>query len=153
NLSVRNRHQARPAEENKEKRLAGCQPFVNFRCNLSAAAAETSAIACDRPARCEAAPNRQTVTRRTTTRKAASVAASVTASVIRMSPAVIPGACADKDPAREPARTVVAVGRASIRIVRVIAVSAHRRASRIAADADSHSDPDLSLRVRKRQGQ
>ena len=123
----------------------------NFRRNWLAAAAdppavESSAIPCDRAASFEAA----TMSHKTMSYEAAALkAASVGACVIWMSPAVVPGACADKDPAREPTRTVVAVGRASIRIVRVIAVSADRRASHNAADADPHSDArsnnDLSL--------
>src|SRR6266852_3982652 len=90
--------------------------------------------------------------------KSAIKAATVGASIIWMSPSVVPGACADKDPVREPARAIVAVGCASIRIVRVIAVSANRRSSHVAiagagAEADSHSDSDLSLRISKRQRQ
>jgi hypothetical protein len=69
-----------------------------------------------------------------------------------MSPA-IPGTSADKDSVREPARTIVAVGRAIIRIVLVITISADRRTSHIAAEANSHSDPHLGLRIRKRQRQ
>src|SRR3979411_1849299 len=53
----------------------------------------------------------------------------VAASVIWTSPAV-PGACADKDPIREPARTVLAVGRATIRIVRAKTITADRRGAR-----------------------
>src|SRR6266852_5281625 len=90
--------------------------------------------------------------------KSAIKAATVGASIIWMSPSVVPGACTDKDPVSEPARAIVAVGRASIRIVRVIAVSANRRSSHVAiagagAEADSHSDSDLSLRISKRQRQ
>src|SRR5713101_2888605 len=71
--------------------------------------------------------------------KVATVVASV---IIWVSPAVVPGPSADKDPVREPARTVVAVGRATIRIVRVITISADWRASDIAAKANAHSDSD-----------
>src|SRR6266852_8815378 len=88
--------------------------------------------------------------------KSAIKAATVVASVIWTTPSVVPGACADKDPVSEPARAIVAVGRASIRIVWVISVSADRRSSHVAiagAEADSHSDPDLSLRISKRQRQ
>ena len=121
---------------------------------------EPTAGASDGAAPCEAAPNRRTMSIKTTStslkatslKSAIKAATVVAASVIRMSPAV-PGACADKYPVREPTRTVVAVGRAAKRIVRVIAVSADRRASHIAAKANTHSDPDLSLRIRKRQGQ
>src|SRR6266404_8106139 len=135
--------------------------------NLLAAAAgpsvEATAGAADGAAPCEAAPNRLTVSIKTTSIKAASfkpaslesaikVATIVAASVIWMSPTV-PGTSADKDPIREPARSIVAVGRATIRIVRVISVRADRRASYIAAKANAHSDSDLSLRVRERQRQ
>jgi hypothetical protein len=134
--------------------------------NLLAAAAgpsmESTAEASDGAAPFEAAPNRRTMSIKTTSLKPASLksavkvaikAATVVASVIWISPAVVPGASADKDPAHEPVRTIVAIGRASIRIVRVIAVSADRRASNITAEADPHSDPDLSLRIRERQRQ
>jgi len=73
------------------------------------------------------------------------VAASVGTSVIRMSPAVIPGACADEDPVREPAWAVISIGSAIVRIIRVIAVRADWRSSHISAEADS--DSDLGLRV------
>jgi len=112
----------------------------------------------------EAGPNRLTVSIKTTSIKTSSfkaaslesavkVATIVAASVVWMSPAVVPGASADKDPVHEPVRTVVAVGRATIRIVRVIAVSTDRRASHITAEANADSDSDLSLRIRKRQRQ
>jgi len=109
----------------------------------------------------KAAPGRRTssceaVSRKTTSFKAASLkTATVAASVVWTPPAVVPGACADKDAACKPAWTVVAIGRASIRIVRVIAVSADRRAIHIAANADPDSDArsnnDRCLRVRQRQ--
>src|SRR5208282_5664922 len=114
---------------------------------------EPSARASNRTACDEAA------TYRTTTRKTSSLkttprkAASVRPSVISVSPAVIPGPGADKDAAREPARAIVAIGCASIRSVRVIAVSANRWASHDTDAADSDSDSDLRLRVRERHGQ
>ena len=123
-------------------------PMVRWPDQLLASAAEPSAVDCDRAASFKAAPNC-----RTTTRKAAGVGASV----IWMSPAVVPGACADKDPAREPAWAIVAVGRASIRIVRVIAVGADGRASYADSNSNAHADPrsdyDRSLRIRERHGQ
>jgi hypothetical protein len=78
--------------------------------------------------------------------------ATVVASVIWTIPAV-PGASADKDPVREPTRSIVAVGRATIRIVRVITIRADRRSSHITAEANADSNSDLSPRVRKRQRQ
>ncbi len=124
---------------------------------------EPTAGASDGAAPCETASDRRAMSIKTTSIKAASfkpaslesaikVATIVAASVVWMSPAV-PGACADKDPIREPTRTVVAVGRAAIRIVRVITISADWRASDIAAKANAHSDSDLSLRICKRQRQ
>ena len=107
---------------------------------------EASSVASDPVARCKAVTYR-TTTLKTTSRKAASIGASVK----WMSPAVEPGPRADKDSVREEARTVVAVGRASIRIVGVISVSTGRRTSHTDADAnsaDSHSDNDRCLRVR-----
>ena len=128
--------------------------MTRWRCNLLAAASgfsmEPSAEASDRAAPFEAAPNRrsvslETVSIKTTPLKATSLkpaslksvlkAATVGPAVIRTSPAV-PGTSADKDPVREPARTVVTVGRATIRIVRVITIRADRRASHIAAEAN-----------------
>src|ERR1700674_915485 len=119
---------------------------------------EPTAEASDGAAPFEAALLHPTTSLKTTSLKPASlksaikVATIVAASVIWTSPAV-PGACADKDPIREPTRTVVTVGRAAIRIVRIIPISADRRASHIAAKANAHSDSDLSLRIRKRQRQ
>src|ERR1700687_5637624 len=123
---------------------------------------EPTAKASDGAAPFEAAPNCRTMSIKTTplkttpikppSLKSAVKIATVGPSVIRVPPA-IPGTCANKDPVREPARTVVAVGRATIRIVRVITISTNRRASHITAEADTHSNPDLSLRIRKRQRQ
>src|SRR5712671_2861241 len=116
-------------------------------CLLAAAAGspmEPTAEASDGAAPFEAAPLHSTTSLKTTSLKPASVksaikvATIVAASVIWTSPAV-PGACADEDPTREPTRTVVAVGRATIRIVRVITIRADRRASHIAAEANAHS--------------
>jgi hypothetical protein len=84
--------------------------------------------------------------------KVAIEATTVVASVRWVSPPV-PGTCSNKDPVREPARTVVAVWCAIIRIVRVIAISADRRTSHIPAEPDAHSNSDLSLRIRKWQCQ
>src|SRR5258707_5362619 len=118
--------------------------------NLLAAAAgpsvEPTAGAADGAAPCEAASNRLTVSIKTTSIKAASfkpaslesaikVATIVAASVIWMSPAV-PGACADKDPVREPARSIVAGGRATIRIVLGITISADRPTGHRTAEAN-----------------
>jgi hypothetical protein len=122
---------------------------------------EPTAKASDGAAPFEATPNRRTVSIKATslkpvlkaaTFKSVLKAATVGPSVIWTSPA-IPGTSADKDPVREPAWTVVTVGRATIRIVLVIPISADRRTSRIAAEANAHSDSDLSLRIRKRQRQ
>jgi hypothetical protein len=128
---------------------------------------EPSAKASDGAAPLEATPNRRSVSLKTTSIKTTPLkatslkpaslksvleAATVGPSVIWMSPAG-PGTSADKDPVREPARTVVAVGRATIRIVRVIPIRTNRRASRIAAEADTHSDPNRSLRIRERHCQ
>lgn len=72
--------------------------------------------------------------------------------------AVIPGACSDKDAAKKPARSVITVGGASIRIVRIVAPRANRRGTIVAVisivvtvswvgpDADSHTDLRLSER-------
>ena len=135
--------------------------------NLLAAAAgpsmEPTAEASGGAAPFEAAPNRLTVSTKTTSIKTASfkpaslksaikAATVVAASVIWMVPTV-PGTCADKNPVREPTRTVVAIGRAAIRIIRVISISTDRRASHITAESNADSDSDLSLRIRKRQRQ
>jgi len=78
-------------------------------------------------------------------------AATVGASFIAMSPTVEPGACADEDSARKVARPIVAIWRACIRVVGVIAVRANRRTCHITSDANSNHD--RSLRVSNRQGQ
>src|ERR1700724_307229 len=123
---------------------------INFSATAAEPSTEPTAKAFAPAASFETAPLHPAMSLKTTSLKPASVksaikvATVVAASVIWMSPAV-PGACADKDPIREPTRTVVAVGRAAIRIVRVIAVSADRRSSHITAKANAHSDSDLSL--------
>ena len=74
----------------------------------------------------------------------------------RMSPTVIPGAGSNKYASGKPARTVVAVRCASIRIIRIVSVSANRSSRHITAthaNSDSHSDHDRSLRIRKRHSQ
>lgn len=45
--------------------------------------------------------------------------------------AVKPGAGADKNSAREPGRAVVSIGRASVRIIVIIAISANRRRANV----------------------
>ncbi len=110
----------------------------------------------------EAVPNRWATSLKAVSHEAARSykAAGIGPSVISVSPAVVPRACADKDSASKPVRTIVAVGRASIRIVGVIAVSASWRASHIAwADAHSNANPDSrphddrSLRISERHSQ
>jgi hypothetical protein len=62
---------------------------------------------------------------------------------------VIPRAGADEVSADEPVRAVVAVGRTSIRVIIIVAVSAYRSWPPIAVTwADSNAD-NHSLRVRK----
>jgi hypothetical protein len=111
--------------------------------------------------------NRGTTSLKSTSSKAVSSkaarsckAAGIGPSVVSVSPAVVPGACADKDSADKIVRAVVTVGRASIRIVGVIAISASWRASHIAgADADSNAysnsctHDDRSLRISERHSQ
>ena len=59
-----------------------------------------------------------------------------------------PGACTDEDAAREPARPVIAVGSACVRIIRVVAVGADRSWSDVTwADSHAHDDP-LRMSVR-----
>ncbi len=76
----------------------------------------------------------------------------------RMTP-VIPRARADKRAAYKPVRTVIAVGRASIRIIVVVPIVADRRTSRVSGtDPNSHRpNPDsyanLRLRIRQRHHQ
>src|SRR5579859_948499 len=85
--------------------------------------------------------------------EAAAMTPAVPASPVWMSPAVVPRACADKDPVHKPGRPVIPVRRASIRIVRVIPIVANRRARHIAGtNADANADSDLSLRIGQRQG-
>ncbi len=104
----------------------------------------------------KAVPNRWTASLKAVSHKSASIGVSI----ISMSPAVVPRARADKDSAGKPVRAIVAVGCASIRIIRVIAVSASWRASHIAR-ANAHSDTysnsrphdDRSLRISERHGQ
>jgi hypothetical protein len=83
-----------------------------------------------------------------------SVAAPARASIESRAPveAVEPGAGADEHPATEPVRTVVAVGRAAIRCIRVISVCANRGTRddrRRSADSYSYHH---ALRVRERRG-
>jgi hypothetical protein len=62
--------------------------------------------------------------------------------------AMEPRACTDEDTAREPARPVIAVGSACVRVIRVVAVGAGGSWSEVAgADSHAHDDP-LGMSVR-----
>jgi len=62
--------------------------------------------------------------------------------------AMEPRACADEDAAREPARPVIAVGSACVRVIRVVAVGADGSWSEVTwADSHAHDDP-LCMSVR-----
>ncbi len=81
-------------------------------------------------------------------------AASVGAWIERMSPAVVPRSRTDKDAIREPVRTIVSVGRASVWRIRVISIRANGRASHNRTTyANPYSHVDRSLRIRKRHSQ
>jgi hypothetical protein len=81
-------------------------------------------------------------------------AVSEAARIKRTSEAVVPRASAYEDSAREPARTVVPVRRASIRIVGIVAIRTDRRSSHVTRpNADADSDPDLGLRISDWQSQ
>jgi len=59
-----------------------------------------------------------------------------------------PRACTDEDAAREPARPVIAVGSACVRVIRVVAVGADGSWSEVTwADSHAHDDP-LCMSVR-----
>jgi hypothetical protein len=93
---------------------------------------------------------------------AVAAAIAVHAAVSAISVAAIPGARADKDAAIEPRRSVVSVGRASIGIIAVVAISAD--GSRIAVTVsrvavaispihratDPNSNRDLSMGISRR---
>src|SRR5271167_427613 len=89
-----------------------------------------------------------TVAGATVTITAASVAPA--ASIVTMAPAaaapVIPRAGANEDSADKPARPVISVRSARVRIVAVVAIGTNRSRSNIAW-ADAHAYADLSLRV------
>jgi hypothetical protein len=79
---------------------------------------------------------------------AISVAATITVAVAAAAIApVIPGARTDKDAAREPARPVIAIRRAGIRIIRIVAPIAGRRTVSIGRGNHSrtHSNTDRNL--------
>jgi hypothetical protein len=93
------------------------------------------------------------------TRVPAPAAPTAAAAIIAITPATptasapaIPWAGANEYATRKPARSVVAVRRAGIRRVIVIAVIAHWRSAHIAW-AHPYSHTDLRLRVRQRQHQ
>jgi hypothetical protein len=52
------------------------------------------------------------------------VASAVVAAVVPRTVVVVPGSNADKDPAGEVVRTVIAIGSAGIRIIRIVAIRA-----------------------------
>jgi hypothetical protein len=58
--------------------------------------------------------------------------------------AVIPGACADEDAVHEPARAVVAIGGASVRIVAIVAVGADGSRT-YNGGANAYTDSDLRM--------
>src|SRR5258707_2502983 len=73
----------------------------------------------------------------------------VAAAVVAASVGVIPGAGSDEDAAGEPIRSVESVGRASVRIIVVVAISANWRWAVIGRGANSDAEGDaLGLRVR-----
>jgi len=133
---------------------------------VEASAAVESATRGDCAVSREAVPNRAASFKATPSKAPSGEAARTCKSAgIRPSPtcmspaAVVPGACADKDSAREPARTVIAIRCASIWIVGIVPVSASWRSRDIAgADADSNAysnscHDDRSLRVSERHSQ
>jgi hypothetical protein len=67
-------------------------------------------------------------------------------------PAVEPWAGSDEDPACEPVRSVIAVRRASVWIIRVITPFAHRGCTDITR-ANTDADRDLCLRIGDRHRQ
>jgi len=81
-----------------------------------------------------------------------------TAAIISTSTPIsaIPGTRADEDAADEPARSVVAIGRAGVRIIVVVAPGTNRSGIPVTiiaisvAAADSDTDSDLSVRGRSR---
>src|SRR5262249_43956731 len=54
---------------------------------------------------------------------------------------VIPRASPDEDAIRKPLRTIVAIGRASVRIISIISVCAYRRTHVRRADANAYYNP------------
>lgn len=62
----------------------------------------------------------------------------------------VPRACANEDASHKPVRSVVAIGRTSIRIISVVAVGAYRRRANITG-TNADTDGDLRLRGAKRQ--
>jgi len=60
--------------------------------------------------------------------------------------AVVPRTCAEEDAAREPLRSVKAIGRAGVRIIVVVAIGAYRGRPVIRGRPNSHPDND-ALRV------
>ena len=90
------------------------------------------------------------------------VAASISVATAKSATAVeapaIPGTCADEETAREPARPVVAVGRASVGVISVIAPVTNRGTIDIGGVADRGADSDShrnlgTCRCRQGQGQ
>jgi hypothetical protein len=115
--------------------------------------------AANRPARISAASDESTsADEPASTRKPASADKATSAPTRAPSAAspvsVIPGPGADEHSAYEPVRPVIAVRRASIRIIVVVSVRAHRWSANIARpESHPHSNPDLRLRVSQRQHQ
>ena len=73
---------------------------------------------------------------------------------IHATPAVIPRACADEEPAGEPAGSVIAIGGASIRVVAVVAIGTNGRCANCydrSRDTNSNANHD-SLRLSIRGG-
>src|SRR5713226_6970792 len=77
-------------------------------------------------------------------------AVAISAAVVAVSViAVIPGAGSDEDAAGEPIRSVESVGRAGVRVIVVVAISANWRWAVISGGANSDAEGDaLGLRVR-----
>jgi hypothetical protein len=135
--------------------------LASVEATMESASTVESAAMCHEPAASRATViNRRSMESRTTSYEstaradeaAANIAMAIESGIKRMSPTVIPRAGANEHATRKPARAIISVRSARVRIVVIVAVGANRRSGDPDSNrTNSNSYSHLRLRIRKRQ--
>src|SRR5258706_13569399 len=87
-----------------------------------------------------------------TTTVEASIKETISVPEAKATPETKPGTCTDENAALKPVRAVIAVGRAGVWVIVVIAITANRRRSVIDGPSKSNAEGDaLGVRIRGRE--